>query len=354
MTSQLWEPELPLPCKICQSTTLTSHHSVLEVFHLCHFCSCDSSVKSAPVVTTASHTALKEDDFPSLLTTPVAYVMTPAFSAQPKKAFHEEDFPALVSKVRPPKPAAGTTSAWSNHTSAAKPVTHPPPSSRPPPPLSSASSGPQLLSSSSSSSSRRKKKVGENGKPSSNYSPLHSDDESGGMTQQEFRSVPTMLDISSLLTVKADGSKSSNPAGSSSTSNPTPNTDLPTPKANKKKKQKNTAAPSTSASTTSDLATPANPIAVETTAQKENVPQNKPLSNTVKAVLTSGLANGYTEQSPPTSKDIAVVTPRPNTQPADDQEEEFPALMTKKPPPGTAQQSAGFIYDHFTSSITSF
>uniref|UniRef100_A0A3Q0SGB8 RING-type E3 ubiquitin transferase n=1 Tax=Amphilophus citrinellus TaxID=61819 RepID=A0A3Q0SGB8_AMPCI len=280
----------------------------------CFICAvfvCASSVKSAPAVTTASHAALKEDDFPSLLTTTVASVMTPAYSAQPKKAssFQEEDFPALVSKIRPPKPAAGTTSAWSNHTSAAKPITHPPPSSRPPPPLSSASSGPQLLSSSSSSSSRRKKKVGENGKASSNYSPIHSDDESGGMTQQELRSVPTMLDISSLLTVKAGS-------------------------ANKKKKQKNTAAPSTSGSTTSDLATTVNPVSVETAAQKENVPENKPLSNAVTAALTSGLANGYTERSPPTSKDAAVVTTHPNMDPADEQEEEFPALMTKKPPPG--------------------
>lgn len=296
-------------------------------------------VKPAPAVTAPSHVALKEDDFPSLSTATLTTPMTPAYSAQPKKtsSFQEEDFPALVSRVRAPKPAAGTTSAWSNHTSAAKPNTHPPPSSRPPPPLSSVSSGPQLLSSSSSSSSRRKKKVGENGKALSNYSPLHSDDESGGMTQQEFRSVPTMLDISSLLTVKAGSSKSSNPAVTPSASNPTPNTDLPTPKANKKKKQKNPTAPPTSATTTSDLGTTVNPVSVETTAQKENVPEktwNKPLSGPVTAALTSGLANGYAEQSPPTSKDDAPVTNHPNAEPADEQEEEFPALMTKNPPPG--------------------
>uniref|UniRef100_A0A3P9BD90 RING-type E3 ubiquitin transferase n=2 Tax=Haplochromini TaxID=319058 RepID=A0A3P9BD90_9CICH len=276
------------------------------------------NVKPAPAVTAPSHVALKEDDFPSLSTATLTTPMTPAYSAQPKKtsSFQEEDFPALVSRVRAPKPAAGTTSAWSNHTSAAKPNTQPTPSSRPPPPLSSVSSGPQLLSSSSSSSSRRKKKVGENGKALSNYSPLHSDDESGGMTQQEFRSVPTMLDISSLLTVKAGSSKSSNPA---------------------KKKPKNPTAPPTSATTTSDLGTTVNPVSVETTAQKENVPEktwNKPLSGPVTAALTSGLANGYAEQSPPTSKDDAPVTNHPNAEPADEQEEEFPALMTKNPPPG--------------------
>ncbi|XP_069557546.1 E3 ubiquitin-protein ligase ZNF598 [Brachyistius frenatus] len=295
-------------------------------------------VKSAPVVATTAHTALREDDFPSLSTAAVTTPMTPAYSAQPKKmsSFQEEDFPALVSKIRPLRPASGSKSAWSNHTAVAKPVTHPPPSSRPSPPLSSASSGPQLLSSSStSSSSRRRKKVGDNGKAASSHSPPPSDDESGGMTQQEFRSVPTMLDISSLLTVKGGNTKPS--TVTSSSTSPTPTTEPPTSKASKKKKQKNTAPPSTSPSTTSGTATAVNTISVETAAQKENVPDktwNKPLSNAVTAALTSGLANGYAEKSPATSKDTPAVTPHPNADPAVEQEEEFPALMTKKPPPG--------------------
>ncbi|XP_023149043.1 E3 ubiquitin-protein ligase ZNF598 isoform X1 [Amphiprion ocellaris] len=294
-----------------------------------------SSVKSAPVAATAVHAALKEDDFPSLSTAAVSSPITPAYSAQTRKtsSFQEEDFPALVSKIRPLKPTAGASSAWSNHTAVAKPTAHPPPSSRSAPPLSS--SGPQLLSSSTSSSSRRKKKVGDNGKAASSHSPALSDDESGGMTQQEFRSVPTMLDISSLLTVKGGDSKAS--TAPSSSSNPTPNTDLSTSKANKKKKQKNTTAPSTSLSMASGTSVTVNTISVETAAQKENVPEktlNKPLSNSISAALTSELANGYSEKSPPVSKDTAVVTPSPIAEPTLEPEEEFPALMTKKPPPG--------------------
>ncbi|AWP18668.1 putative zinc finger protein 598 [Scophthalmus maximus] len=295
-------------------------------------------VKSAPAVVPAARAALKEDDFPSLSTAAVPSLMTPAYSAQPKKnsSFHEEDFPALVSKVRPLKPAAGSNSAWSTNTAVAKPNTHPPPSSsRTTPPLSSAPSGPQLLSSSAPASSRRKKKVGENGKASTTRSPPPSDDEKGGKTQQEFRSVPTMLDISSLLTVKGGNSKPST-VTSSSSSHPTPNTDLSTSKANKKKKtQKN--APVSSTSVSSTATTTVNTIAVETAAQKENVPEkncNKPFSSTVTAALTSGLTNGHPEKSPPARKEAVAVTPHPNMDPLLEQEEEFPALMTKKPPPG--------------------
>lgn len=306
------------------------------------FCCCTSypsSVKPAPAAVTAAHAALKEDDFPSLSTVAVSSPMTPAYSAQPKKtsSFQEEDFPALVSKIRPLKTAAGTKSAWSNHTAVAKPTTHPPPSSRPSPPLSSASSGPQLLSSSTSSSSRRKKKVGENGKATSTRSPPSSDDDFGGMTQQEFRSVPTMLDISSLLTVKGGNSQ---PPTVTNPPKPTPNTDPPTSKASKKKKEKkNTAAPSTSVSSVSGMTETVSTISVETAAQKENVPEktwNKPLSGAATAALTSGLANGHPEKSPPISKEAVAVTSHPNTDPPLEQEEEFPALMTKNPPPGTA------------------
>lgn len=289
---------------------------------------------------TAPRATLKEDDFPSLSTVAVSSPMTPAYSAQPKKtsSFQEEDFPALVSKIRPLKTTAGRNSAWSNHTAVAKPASHPPPSSRPPPPLSSASSGPQPLSSSTSSSSRRKKKVGENGKAASNRSPPSSDDESGGLTQQEFRSVPTMLDISSLLTVKGGNSK----APTMTSNPPNPNPDPPTSKASKKKKQqKNTATPSTSVSSVSGMTQTVSAKSVETAAQKENVPEktwNKPNSSVVTAATTTGLANGHPEKSPPVIKKAVTVTPHPNTDPPLEQEEEFPALMTKNPPPGTALQ----------------
>lgn len=269
--------------------------------------------------------------------------MTPAYSAQPKKtSFQEEDFPALVSKARPLKPAASSNSAWSNHTPAAKPSTNPRPSSRPPPPsLSSASSaGPQPLSSSTSSTSRRKKKVGDNGKAASARSPNYSDDEGGGLTQQEFRSVPTMLDISSLLTVK--GSNSNKSTVTSSPPNQTPNPDPPMSKASKKKKQqKNTAASPTPVSV-SGAAQGGNSISVETVAQKENLPEktwNKP--STLMPALTSGLVNGHPEKSPPAVKK-ADVAPSHNKEPAPQQEEEeFPALMSKKPPPGKA------VFDDF-------
>nr|XP_046270570.1 E3 ubiquitin-protein ligase ZNF598 [Scatophagus argus] len=298
-----------------------------------------SIVNPAPVPVAAARAALKEDDFPSLSAAAVTSPMTPAYSAQKKKtsSFQEEDFPALVSKVRPLKTAARTNSAWSNHTAPAKPTTHPPPSSRPPPPLSCAPSGPQVLSSSaSSSSSRRKKKVGDSGKATSTQSPPSSDDEGGGLTQQEFRSVPTMLDISSLLTVKGGNSKP--PTVASNPPNQNPNPDPPTSKASKKKKpQKNTAVPPTSSSSVSGVTQSVSAVSVETVAQKENVPEkswNKPLSGAVTGALTSGLVNGHPEKSPPINKEAVAVTPHPSTDPPLEQEEEFPALMTKKPPPG--------------------
>ncbi|KAM3863677.1 E3 ubiquitin-protein ligase ZNF598 [Diretmus argenteus] len=317
------------------------------------------SLKTVPVVAPAAHGALKEDDFPSLSGAAIATtLMTPAYSAQPRKtsSFQEEDFPALVSKIRPLKPSAGTNSAWSHHTAGAKP-TQPPPSSKPPPPSNhhpplpspASSSGPQLLSSSSSSSSRRKKKGGENAKPTPARSPLSSDDESGGMTQKEFRAVPTMLDISSLLTVKGGNSQSSSLM--SNPSNPPPNPNInPVSKTAKKKKQqqqqqqqKNT--PSLSLSPLSGTTTSITTVSMETVAQKENVPEktwNKPSSTTVTTAsavtgaVTSGLANGHAEKPSQsvTKKTVAMVTPHPNPESPPEEEEEFPALITKKPPPG--------------------
>ncbi|XP_019719972.1 E3 ubiquitin-protein ligase ZNF598 [Hippocampus comes] len=286
---------------------------------------------SSPVVPSAPRT-LKEDDFPSLSVINVAAPMTPSYPAQPKKSsFQEEDFPALVSKIRPPKSATGKNSAWSTHAVPAQPKAHPAPSSRPPPQLSSASPGPQLLTSSSSSSlSRRKKKVGENLKVAPVCSPPSSDDESGGMTQQQFRSVPTMLDISSLLTVKGSGDKAFTANSSAPTS--APGADLPTAKASKKKKQKNTASPSHSESGTPG---PSKTLSVETTAQKENVPEknrSKPSSATA-ATAPSRLVNGFKEK-PAISKETVTASPQTNSDAFVQQEEDFPALKSKKPPPG--------------------
>ncbi|MEQ2205229.1 hypothetical protein XENOCAPTIV_029276 [Xenoophorus captivus] len=296
-----------------------------------HLCSCPSSVKPGP---TAPIAPLKEEEFPSLSSAAVTSPMTPAYSGQPKKtsSFQEEDFPALVPKVRLLKPAASSNSAWSNSTAVAKPNLQLPPPSRAPPLLSAAPSGPQLLSSSNSSCIHKKKKVGEKGKVALSHSPSLSDDDSVGMTQQEFRSVPTMLDISSLLTVKGVDSK---PSVTSSSSNPTPNTDVPSSKASKKKKQKNAAA--SSAPTVSGMAGSVNAVAVETAAQKENVPEktsSKPLSITVTATSTSLSASGSADTTSAVCRDSPGVTPPPGIDPAPEPEEEFPALMTKKPPPG--------------------
>ncbi|XP_038136251.1 E3 ubiquitin-protein ligase ZNF598 isoform X1 [Cyprinodon tularosa] len=272
--------------------------------------------------------ALKEEEFPSLSSAVVTSPMTPAYSGQPKNtsSFQEEDFPALVPKVRLVKPAASSSSAWSNSTAVVKPSPQLPMSSRAPSALSAAPSGPQLLSSSNSSSSRKKKKVGEKGKAAPSHSPSLSDDDSGGMTQQEFRSVPTMLDISSLLTVKGGNSKPS-----VTSTNPTPNMEPPSSKASKKKKQKNTDAPTASAPAVSGMASTVNTISVETAAQKENVPEktwSKSLSSTVLATSSSA------EPTAAVCSDSPRITPPPGVAPAPAPEEDFPALMTKIPPPG--------------------
>lgn len=296
---------------------------------------------SAKVAATpAAGATLKEDDFPSLSSRAISTPMTPAYSAQSRKtsSFQDEDFPALVSKVRPPKAAVRSNSAWANHTPAAKSITPaPPPAKLPPAPFS----GPQPLSStpssSSSSSSRRKKKVGDSGRVACARSPPLSDDEGGGLTQQEFRSVPTMLDISSLLTVKGGGS-SSKPSKATTAPAATPPIqptalEPPAPKAGKRKKQKN--AEKSAASTPSVGSQGA--ASMETAAQKENVP-DKTWNKVAPAAPPCGLVNGHTEKPPANKKEADHVTsrqtkdsPLPEQQ---QQEEEFPALMTKKPPPG--------------------
>ncbi|CAL1588884.1 unnamed protein product [Knipowitschia caucasica] len=280
------------------------------------------TVKTVPVPTpAASHPRLKEDDFPSLSVTSLSAPMAPAYTAHPKKSssFQEEDFPALVSNVRPAKFAAGTKSAWSSQAAAPKaPV---PASTKPAPPPP----GPQLLSS-TSISAKRKKKMGENVKalaPSPN-----SDEESGGLTQNEFRAVPTMLDISSLLTVK--GSSSSNNTPQPQKPKLTAIMDLAPMSKEKMETSKRKKQPKNNAvSSGTEKASVTESYPVETTAQKENVPEksrNKP-----------SLANGYPDKSPSTNrtsnKKTAAVTSTTTEQPTE-QEEEFPALLAQKPPPG--------------------
>ncbi|XP_068605775.1 E3 ubiquitin-protein ligase ZNF598 [Brachionichthys hirsutus] len=299
-----------------------------------------SIIKPASMAVTASLTTLKEDDFPSLSDAAVPSLMTPAYSAQPKTtaAVKEEDFPALVSKMRPLRTTPRINSAWANNAAVAKPPSQPPPSSKQAPPPSSVTSVPMALSSSGRMSSRRKNKVGENGRATSTRSPPPppSDDESGGLTQQEFRSVPTMLDISSLLTVKGGGSKTAPVAAN--VPHQTPNPQPLASKASKKnKRQKSTAAASPSTSSVLGTVQSASATLAETAAQKENVPAktwNNTVAGAAAVALTSGLANGYSEKSSPLVKETVAVAPHPNADAPLEQEEEFPALQTKMPPPG--------------------
>lgn len=139
-----------------------------------------SSSQLAPV-------KLDEEDFPRLsfssaapvvsATLPLSYMAT----AQ-KTGFQEEDFPALVSKVRPSSKMVSTlASAWSGGGSSknmarAITATASQPARKGPPP--------------SSSKASKKSKV---------VFPGNSQDSSGSVSTQEIRSAPTMVDVSSLL-----------------------------------------------------------------------------------------------------------------------------------------------------------
>ncbi|KAG9349788.1 hypothetical protein JZ751_026141 [Albula glossodonta] len=269
-----------------------------------------SMIKSVPV-------KLKEDDFPSLSSATVSSPMTPAYTAQPRKpsSFQEEDFPALVSKIKPQKPLGSATSAWSQGGSkttaqAAKAVTGTAPHSY-------ASANPPLPTA-GAPQPRKKAAMGNSRKAPlkvKSTSSSEDDDPQTGKTTQEIRSVPTMLDISSLLMGKSSAQ--------------------PGPKAGKRKKQPPSASPSTP------------PLAGETVssvAQKENVPETKqPPANIPKpaaASKTNLFVNGYVEKPPENN------TPAPPREPPGlekepvsnvcplPEEEEFPALIPKKPPPG--------------------
>lgn len=294
-------------------------------------------VKPTPVAATAAPAPLKEDEFPCLSKTPMALAINSAYSTQTKKksSFQEEDFPALVTKAQPLKPAACSRSAWSKNTPLNKPSPQAPSSSKPAPPFSSD----PLLSTSSSS---MKKKGGKSKKAPP--SPLSSDEEGKGLTQQEVRSVPTMLDISSLLTVKGGNRKSPT---TSSPPNQSPNLDPPFISVGKKKRRhkNNAAAPA-------GMVVPGvteNPISVETVAQKENVPEkpwNKLLFNAGTETVTNGVDSSHPEKSstPPLE---AVEISQPTSEPELIQEEdEFPALTSKNPPPGT------YLHDNLQLVLT--
>lgn len=122
----------------------------------------------------------------------------------------------------------------------------------------------------------------------------------------------------------------------SSPPNQSPNADPPfTSVGKKKRRQKNNgAAP---AGVVVPGATQ-NPISVETVAQKENVPEkpwNKLLFNAGTEMMTNGVESSHPEKSssPPLE---AVEASQPTSEPELIQEEDdFPALTSKNPPPGT-------------------
>lgn len=147
-----------------------------------------SAPKPAPV-------KLKEEDFPSLSSTSGSSSAFPAglsypAAARSSKAFHEEDFPALVSNLKlGGKPLSAVTSAWAT---------------------SSTKSTPKTSSPTAAASSKVSKKAaqpsitkGTNRKLQKPPSLSEDEDDHTGITAQEFRSAPTMMDISKLLTTSS-------------------------------------------------------------------------------------------------------------------------------------------------------
>lgn len=284
-----------------------------------------SMVKPTPPV------SLKEDDFPSLVHsgTVGSAPMTPAYTVQARKpSFQEEDFPALVSRIRPPKPQENPTSAWSQVGSKPgvlnnKPVVLPTKTYSHSAPVFSASDPPPSSTVPQAHASRRKKKLtssSQSTKATSKVrSPVSSDDEDpeSGKMVQEIRAVPTMLDISSLLTVKTSSLQPNNKNG---------------------KKRQPSSTPSGMSANNVELVT--------TAAHKENVPETKPPDGSVSKGTTvpksNMFINGYKKETkntilpddPPAPKKQPVSEP-----PAVPEEEDFPALVTKKPPPGRTLSS---------------
>ncbi|XP_008120356.1 E3 ubiquitin-protein ligase ZNF598 [Anolis carolinensis] len=136
-----------------------------------------SSSQPAPV-------KLDEEDFPSLSSSsaPAASsALSLSYTATAKRsAFQEEDFPALVSRVQP-NPVSALTSAWScsSGKNVARTVAAVNPSQ---PPRKAAPSG------------------GAKGGKKTKAALLSGDEEDrGGLTTQEIRAAPTMVDVSSLL-----------------------------------------------------------------------------------------------------------------------------------------------------------
>ncbi|XP_059835553.1 E3 ubiquitin-protein ligase ZNF598 [Hypanus sabinus] len=237
---------------------------------------------------------LNEEEFPSLSvsTRTSSTGLTPTYTSAAKKnaTFQEEDFPALVSKIKQQKPTVSAT-AWTNASSkSVLKIVH-----------SSSNNSNQAVKKSSTTLSTKTK----------NKTALKSDgedEEDGtGLTAQEFRSAPTMLDISSLLTHSTQTVS----------------------KVGKKKKiggEKQNSSPA--------------PITEPNVAnvQKENVPETKQKTLPVTHVL-----NGHTDKLCTVNASTCTIKEPPGFKKSEDSlsslpEEDFPVLgnpvLPKNPPPG--------------------
>ncbi|XP_071976097.1 E3 ubiquitin-protein ligase ZNF598 [Engystomops pustulosus] len=250
---------------------------------------------------------LKEEDFPSLSSTsgssslsgfPAGMAYTS--SARSANAFHEEDFPALVSNMKFGKPLSAVTSAWAT---------------------SSSKSTPKKSSPNVAVSNKVPKKALQPSIPKATNkvqkppSLSEDEDDSTGMTAQEFRNAPTMMDISKLLT----------------TSNG---------KGNKKKrvgaeKPNNPAAGQTVEDRTSSSSLKENATEIERTPTPPATSILSDKSNTVGNSLSEKKVpdKGSGSKEPPGLK--TLVNPGPKYPGTD---EDFPALVNsnllRMPPPG--------------------
>ncbi|XP_038675176.1 E3 ubiquitin-protein ligase ZNF598 [Scyliorhinus canicula] len=240
---------------------------------------------------------LNEEEFPSLPASAHGSTtgLTPTYTSAAKKktTFQEEDFPALVSKIKQKKPSMSTSgSAWTTvpGKSVLKTVHS-----------SSNNSNQAVKKSLPTHSSKTKAK---------NKAALKSDeeeeDDGGGLTAQEFRSAPTMLDISSLLTTSAQTvskvGKKKKIGGEKQNSSPAPESDT-----------------------------------IINKAQKENVPEIK------QSIPVTSVLNGHTDKLCTENASVCTLKEPPGFKKPEDgpsplPEEDFPALgnpvLPKMPPPG--------------------
>ncbi|XP_066432750.1 E3 ubiquitin-protein ligase ZNF598 isoform X2 [Eleutherodactylus coqui] len=156
---------------------------------------------------------LMEEDFPSLSSTSgsssaAAFPAGLSYTARSSNAFLEEDFPALVSNMSLGKPRSAVTSAWA--TSSSKSTTK--------------TSCPTVTASSKASMKAAQPNItkGPNKKIPKPPSLSEDEDDSVGITAQEFRNAPTMMDISKLLTTSSGKGNRKKRIGSEKPSNTAP------------------------------------------------------------------------------------------------------------------------------------